>query len=214
MAAVNEARTYAGETGGERAARRRDRLVEATFALVADDGWRGLRIERICHRAGLNKRYFYESFEDLDAAVGALMSKLAEEAIATTVDALDPSAQPDEWVRAAVAALVGYAIDDPRRARVLFGATPAGEAASAHRTQAIRRIAAAAAAQGRTYHGIAGDPIVDLSADLLVGGTSHALLEWLDGRIDISRGQLIDDLTVLWQVVRRGAVAHARRRAS
>jgi AcrR family transcriptional regulator len=213
MASVKE-RTYAGQTADERAAQRRDQLLAATFALVAEDGWRQLRIERICLRAGLNKRYFYESFEDLDAAIGALMSQLAEAAIAVTVAALDPSAPPAEFVRAAVTALVGYATDDPRRARVLFGATPAGEAASRHRLEAIRRIAAAAAAQGHSYHAIADDPIIELSAALLVGGTSHALLEWLDRRIPVSREQLIDDLTSLWQVVSDGAAARAREKAA
>lgn len=215
MSAVTErpVRTYAGETGAERAARRREELIAATFAVVAEEGWRQLRIERICQRAALNKRYFYESFADLDAAVGAVMSKLAEDAIAVTVAALDPAAPADEWVRSAVTALVGHVVEDPRRARVLFGATPVGEAATAHRTEAIRRIAAAAAAQGRSYHAVADDPIIDLSAAVLVGGTSQAVLEWLDGNVAMSRTQLIDDLTALWRVVSDGAVERSRRRA-
>ena len=73
---VNETpgRVYGGRTGDERAAARRDALVAAAFSLVAEEGWRGVNIEAVCRRAALNKRYFYESFEGLDALYASTAS--------------------------------------------------------------------------------------------------------------------------------------------
>jgi AcrR family transcriptional regulator len=216
MSAVKDTprRPYAGETGHERAARRRDALIEAAFALVAEEGWRQLRIERICRRAALNKRYFYESFDGLDAVIGAVMRRLAEDAIDVTLAALDPSAPEEEFVHNGISALVHHVTDDPRRARVLFGATPAGEAASAHRAAAIRKIVAAVAEQGRSYGAIADDPVIDMAAAMLVGGTSQAVLDWLDEPRDIPREEFIDELAALWKIIGDGAAKRARRRAA
>ena len=75
-----QGRTYGGQTGDERAAARRDELVSSAFALVAERGWRELNIESVCRLAGLNKRYFYEGFRDLDGITAAVTERLAEDA--------------------------------------------------------------------------------------------------------------------------------------
>jgi AcrR family transcriptional regulator len=206
MAAVKEPapRTYGGESGDERVARRRDALILAAFDLVAEQGWRDLRIEHVCRAAGLNKRYFYESFKDLDALTGALMEWLTADVIEVTLAAMELDAPPDELVHAGISALVHHATDDPRRARILFGETPAGEAAMRHRTAAIRRLAAVAAARGRAIHDVEDERLMELSAGLLVGGTSQAVLDWIDGRLPVTREAFIDDLAALWLMVGDG----------
>jgi AcrR family transcriptional regulator len=214
MAPVKEIppRTYGGETGGERVARRRAALVEAAFALAAEEGWRALRIERICAGAGLNKRYFYESFKDLDALAAAVMRWLVDDVITVTLAATDPDAPQEEFIRTAISALVRNVTDDPRRARILFGATAAGEVESAHRTDAIHRIAATIAAEGRTMHEVSG-PVVDLTAAMLVGGTSQAVLDWLDGSLGTSREEFIEELVALWKTIGDGMALRAQKRA-
>lgn len=204
------ARVYRGQTGGERAATRAAALLDAAFALVAEHGWRQLSIEGLCRYTGLNKRYFYESFADLDAIIAALTTRLADDAIEVTLAALDPDAGSDEATRSAVSALVVHLTDDPRRARVLFGAVPAGDAAAGHRAAAIRHVIATAAAQGRSIHALADDPAVELAAAFLVGGTSQAVLDWLDGRAACSRRELIDDLVGFWQATGDRAAEQAR----
>ena len=206
-------RTYGGQTGSERATDRRDALRSAAFAIVAESGWRDLTIEAVCRRARLNKRYFYESFSDQDALIAAVTGHLAEEAIAVTLAAIAPAADPTQATRRAIAAFVAHLIEDPRRARVLFGAVPAGDAAAGHRAAAIRQVIATVAAQGRSIHALAEDPTVDLSAAMLVGGTSQSVLDWLDGRIDCHRDQLIEDLVALWQSIGDVASSRVRRRA-
>ena len=203
-------RVYGGQTAAERAAERRAALVDAAFAEVAAKGWRALRIETVCRAAGLNKRYFYEAFADLDALVGAVTAKVADDAIAVTLAALPDTTDQRRLVRAGVAAFVVHLTDDPRRARVLFGAVAADDAASGHRAEAIRRVIATAAMEGRELHRLGDDPIVELTAAMLVGGSSQALLDWLDGRLDYSREELIEHLAALWLSLGDAAAARHR----
>lgn len=39
-------------------------------------GWAALSARRICEQAGLTRRYFYESFDDLDALLGAAFDRI------------------------------------------------------------------------------------------------------------------------------------------
>ena len=198
MAAVKQpARTYGGETGDERAARRRRALLDAALDLVAEHGRQALRVETLCRQAGLNKRYFYESFPDLDAVVAALMQRLAEDAIAAALAARGTDHPDEAAIRRSVAAFVGHVTDDPRRARVLFGAVPAGDAAAQPRAVALHEIASIVAAQGRTAYGLRDDPRVDLAATVIVGGMSQAVLDWLDGHVGGTREAFVDELVAL-----------------
>lgn len=207
-------RTYGGRTSDERADARRAALVQAAFALVAADGWRALRIDAVCRAAGLNKRYFYESFAGgLDALIAALTHTLAEDAIAVTVAAIDPELPPSVVTRAAISVFVAHLTDDPRRARVLFGAVPAGDAAAGHQADALREIITRTAAIGRDLHAVPDGPFIATAAAMLVGGSSQAILDWLDGRIDGTQAQLVDDLVLLWQAIGDAADRVRRRDA-
>jgi AcrR family transcriptional regulator len=198
-------RTYGGQTSDERLQERRDALLAAAFALVAQDGWRALRIDALCREAQLNKRYFYESFEGgLDALIAELTRRLAGDAIAATLGAMDAGLPAQEAIRQGIAAFVAHLTDDPRRARVLFGAVPAGHAAAGHQADALRRLINTAATVGNDMHQLGADPLVDTAAAMLVGGTSQALLDWLDGRIASDQAQLVEDLVVLWQAISDG----------
>lgn len=209
-AAATPGRTYAGRTGHERADERHALLVDAAFAHVAEHGFKGLSIDALCRRAALNKRYFYEGFADLDALVAAVTTKTADDAIAVTLRALAGPGSTDERSRRAIQAFVVHLTDDPRRARVLFGAVPAGDAAAGHRTAAIRQVISTAAAQGREVHALDDAPIVGLSAAMLIGGTSQAVLDWLDGRVECTRDEFVDDLAALWRGITDTTVALAR----
>lgn len=206
------ARTYAGETADERTTRRRRALLDAAVELIASRGWRDLRIDRVCQDAGLNKRYFYESFASIDDLAGAVVDYVAEGAEGMLAAPLDLSLPTHELSRATIAALVHHLTDDPRRARVLFGEMSSSEIATARRAGTIRRLTEIIASQGRLIHDGEPheEPIVSLTASLIVGGTVRAILDWLDGHIALSQDQLIDDLAALWDVTGNGARAYAR----
>lgn len=208
-------RTYAGRTTAERVADRRTALIAAAFELIAEDGWPQLRIERICRRARLNKRYFYESFGDLDEVIVAVLDELASSTIAVTLAAMDRPGGLSDRVHAGISTLVHHVVDDPRRARVLFGETSASEAAARHRTNAIQQIVTAATAQGRSVHDLkdSSDPHIDLAAALLIGGTRQAVLEWIDGELHEELEPFIDDLAALWLAVGENSAARTRSRS-
>jgi AcrR family transcriptional regulator len=206
MAAVKvretPSRVYGGQTGDERAAVRRDALVAAAFSLVAEEGWRGVSIEAVCRRAALNKRYFYESFQGVDTLISAVTTWLADDAIEVTLAALDPELPRDESTAQAITAFVEHLTDDPRRARVLFGAVPADDAAAGLRAAAIRRLIAIVEEHGRSIYAVSDeDPAGELSAAMIIGGTSQAILDWLDGRAACPREELVDHLISLWLAI-------------
>lgn len=65
-------RPYAGESRAAREAGRRERLMTAAITVFGTTGFRDATVGGVCDAAGLNKRYFYESFatlEDLLCAV-------------------------------------------------------------------------------------------------------------------------------------------------
>lgn len=71
-ARTDPSRPYAGKSRATREAARRERLIGAAIAVFGTTGFRDATVGGVCQAAGLNKRYFYESFatlEDLLCAV-------------------------------------------------------------------------------------------------------------------------------------------------
>lgn len=206
-------RVYAGLTPAQRQAERRQALLDAALDEIVSAGWRQLRVETVCSRAQVNRRYFYELFSDLDDLAGALVDQLAQDAIAAC-SAVPADTPMPEFARATLDAFVRHLTDDPRRAQVLFGEMISSAAVDAHRAAALRRIADDVAAHARRTHpaGKNDDPIAELTSSVLVGGTARAILDWLGGKIPMPRDQFIADLAFLWLITGEGAIAHAERR--
>jgi AcrR family transcriptional regulator len=191
-------RVYAGESADVRRARRREDLLDHALTMLARNGREGLSVSGLCAAAGLNARYFYESFANTDEVVEALVALLADESIGCAIAQLPDAAPSREDARNGVAAFVDFLTDDPRRGRVLFGAVPAGSAAAKHRDRTLHRFIAVASAHGRDIYGLEEDPRIDIAAAMVLGGTGQALLDWFDGRIAIDRSEFIDELAETW----------------
>ncbi|MCC3331471.1 TetR/AcrR family transcriptional regulator [Nocardia abscessus] len=189
-------RVYAGKTMQQRVEQRRAAIIDAAIAVVAEQGWRHLSVERICESAGLIRRYFYESFADLDALTVAMIDALADELL-TLVVRNDLTAPRADLIRTMVGQVVDYGVEHPNKVRVLFGEMSTTDAAAQRRRAAIGRIVQILAADGRVIHH-ADDPLIDLTAALLVNGSVATLLDWLDGTITMTKRQFIDGLTVVW----------------
>ncbi len=202
-------RVYAGTTASDRAAARRARLVDAAVVVLAEGGWRALTVEAVCRGAGLNKRYFYESFAAVEDVGAALVSRTEEGILAATrpleasgLHELDPAALSVASARYAIGGLVRYLADDPRVARAVFVELAGSAEANKLRIAMMRRIAERVAAAARDFHGIDEDrPAARVAAALLVGGTIEAFLTWLDGRLDLTVEEMIEMLAELWAVV-------------
>jgi len=211
------ARSYRGTSAEERRSARRAQLLAAGLDLLGTDGYQGTTVRAVCARARLTPRYFYESFEDLDALLVAVFDRLVGEASEIVLRAVDETAHDARAkARAAIEGFVRFATDDPRRARVMFVEAVGVEALMRRRSAAMSLFAKVIADRGGEFYGAPADadPVLELTASLLAGGLTELLVTWLDGRIAISREELVDDVTELFVATGEGAVAIARRRAA
>jgi AcrR family transcriptional regulator len=198
---------FAGLSPDQRRAQRRQLLLDTAFELLASEGWAGTSVRAICAANDLNPRYFYESFENLDALVVAVYDGLLGELRTELVRALDEAA-PDvrSQVGAAVAAVVGFVVDDGRRARVLFVEPLGNEAVNRRRVRAGYELMSFlnqdATSRGR---GPQGDPIGATTSAALIGGLSEILTAWLAGQIATDRAGLVDDVSALFGAVVQAA---------
>ena len=169
--------------------------------IFGTNGYRAATIDHICARAGLSKRYFYESFPDSEALLLACYERCCEEFHDAMVAAVT---EAPETIEAQVrAALVGYfsAIDaDPRGARitlleVLGVSTTVDEVYAAQR----RRFAS-------SIEALAGDafstsklpkPQLDVIAQGIFGVVTSVATQWLLDHRRRPRAQLIDATYVL-----------------
>jgi len=209
-------RTYRGTTASERQAGRRERLLDAALELLGTHGWSETTMRGVCREAHLNPRYFYESFADLDALLLAMFDRAAA-ALTEQILAAHVAAPDDGPARAhaAISAFVHHVSDDRRLARILFIEALGNPALARRRHDATDVMAERSARLARETYGIAEDPdhISDIAATLLVGGIAELIVAWLNGRLTITRDQLIEDITELFVVTGEGAIAIAQKRA-
>lgn len=112
----DEGRPYAGASREARASARREQIVAAGLSLFGTRGYRATTVGAICETAGLNKRYFYESF----ATVEDLLCEVYERVVAdlrTSVLAGGGDDAPT-MLRGFVDGFLGWAQSNPVWARV------------------------------------------------------------------------------------------------
>lgn len=191
---------WSGLDQDERRARRRSLLIEAGFDLLGTEGAAGTTVRAVCQRAELNARYFYESFEDIDALLIAVYDHvLAGLHAATSSVAASPDMAPLVVARIGIGAIVRFIDEDRRRARILYVEALSHAALNRHRREtdiaAITSLEQAAVEAAGSWP--EGEKVSRIGAAMLIGGMSEVLLDWIDGRIDVSREQLVEDLAVL-----------------
>lgn len=183
---------------------------------MAANEWRSATVDKVCAAANLNKRYFYESFIDLDALSAAVVDDIAEDVRAATVGAAAAAAQQPLEVQAAagVAAAVRALVDDPRRARVLLGGVAASPELHRHRTEVMHRLTDVLIDHGRSVHGVEleTDPLASVAPAFIVGGTAEAILSFVSGDVGLSLDEFIAQLGSLWFITGNGAAQVARAR--
>lgn len=208
---------YGGQSAEQRQAERRAQLIEAGLELMGTEGWSATTVRGVCGRAKLTSRFFYESFEDIDALAVAVFDQVVEETTTKVVEAVEATSGEDAetQVRAAIGTFVRCLTDDPRKARVAFIEALGSEALLRRRLETMGTFANLIATQARSsYRTPASEgPLVDLTARLLAGGLAELMITWLEGDIEMGRDQLIDDCVALFVATTEGAMSLARRRS-
>ncbi len=210
-------RPFLGESAEARISTRRRILLETAFNMAAESGWKGLSIHQLCQEAGLNKRYFYESFAGLDELGAALIDDLAEQLIATGQAAVQSGLQQGfdtmALARHALRHSIGWLVDDPRRARMMFSMASDNPRALVHRQDVIRKFAQTLSIFSIEYHQ-ADEPhvIAKVGSALLIGGTIEIIVSWLDGQLEVSLDELVEDVASFWVAVGNSAIDLTKKR--
>jgi AcrR family transcriptional regulator len=207
---------WRGTTAEERVLPRRRKLVQAGFEMLGEHGQAGTTVRGVCARANLNPRYFYESFDDLDALLRAVFDDIMAETTELTLAAI--AAAPDTAeakTRAALDACIRHITNDPRRIRIVL-AEAADGVLGRQRAAIVDRTAEMMADQAATFFGIDRRDKLLISATLMItGGIGELLVAWSNGSTELTVDELIDHATLMTVGTSRamGALAERRRAA-
>jgi AcrR family transcriptional regulator len=183
---------YRGVSAQDRAAERRERLLEATLAVWADPQV-STTMTNVCARAGLTERYFYESFANLEVAQTAVLEQVAGEIEQVTHRAAeDAGTEPVARAMASVSAFVQLLVDDPRKGRVTIVEAAAMPSLRPRRAELLRHFAHRTAQAARELDlsprsGADGE----LAGLLFIGGVAELVTAWLDGAVDATPDDLV-----------------------
>lgn len=208
---------YAGVPASERTQARRGQLLDAALDLMSEGIWRSTTVAGLCTRAGLHKRYFYESFTDLDEVARAVVD-LAAEAVATTALVTYASLSEDETLeiraKTTLDAVIRVLTEDSRKAQILFGPVTASLNTMEYRALALDGLTTILVENARTIHDVEleADTLATVTPSFLVGGTGDAILAWTRNPRRSSVEQLVEDIAFLWLLTGNGAADEARRR--
>jgi AcrR family transcriptional regulator len=199
-------RAYGGLSAQERQAQRRAALLAAALHVIGTEGHARLTVAGLCARAGLNERYFYESFRTLDEVLVAVFDEVIAELAGEIVTAI--AAAPDETrakARAAIAAAVELLTDDSRKTRVVFVEALAARALVARRAEVARTFVALIVGQAQQFYGaetaLRIGSWAEFAAAHLLGGLAETMTAWLRGDLAITRDELIERSTDLFVLV-------------
>ncbi len=199
QSSVTALRTYAGEQGDERVARRRQQLLDAALETLGSSSGGTISVRGVCREAKLTARYFYESFTSTDDLVAATYDRVVDEIVVNTSTAFSRPAEIHERVRNAVAAIVDVIDGDRRKGRLLFSPTLVSATLANRRLAATKTLAALTAQSAQAaaggHHTASAAEVA--TAYYRVGGLGNLLAAWLDDRVRMLRGELIDTCTGL-----------------
>lgn len=199
-------RSYGGQTAHERAAGRRERLVEATIASLAGQGEAGTTMTAVCAGAGLTERYFYESFVSRDEALVAALDAAASRIAQTAVTAVAESdGDPVDRVRAGLSAVLDLLASRPELGRVVVLESSANEALRRRRHELLAWFGDIVAEEARTIFGAQAWPAdrARLHAVAFVAGLGELVAAWLLGELGLTPERLVEIGTDLFGATAR-----------
>ena len=187
-------RPYRGVPADDRIAARREALIDAALEVFAAEGWAGLSARRVCEQAGLTRRYFYESFDGIDALLGALFDRITGEVTAAVRTAAgEGAASRAEVVERAVSAGLDVVASPPSKGRFLAVAQTAGSTIAEHRARSIDDLAVIV--EGALSTDGDGRPIrsgeARITAIIAVGAILSIIDSWLAQEVDLSREEVV-----------------------
>jgi AcrR family transcriptional regulator len=197
-------RDYDGKTAAERVAERRAKLVDAGIELFGEHGYAGTSIRAVLRQAGLRDRYFGESFADLDALLAAAYVELIDEEVAASRAAIESTSGPSDGARAMIDS-ISRGLDENRgHARIkLREVFSGGPMVAVQRQEGLRKLAQLVADLLPPADGVDDRQRILLGVGVVAAADAY-LLAWLDGELDVSREDVVDLVTQVFDSVAAG----------
>ncbi len=194
-------RAYRGVAPLERVEQRRAQIVDAAVDVFGTVGYGAATVDHICARAGLSKRYFYESFTDREALLLACYERCADEIHSAMVSAVVGADDTiDAQLRAALTGYFGAIEADQRRARItlleILGVSPTIDAAYAAQTERFAS-SVEVLADSSFKASVLTKPQLHVIAQGIIGAVTTIATQWLLDHRRRPRAQLIDAAHVL-----------------
>ena len=192
---VSRGRPYAGASREARERARRERIIAAGIELFGTVGYRAATVGAVCETAGLNKRYFYESFATLEDLLCEVYQRVVAD-LRAAVLASDGESAP-EVLRGFIAAFLDWAQANPVEAKVhLFE---------------VLGVSSRVDELYRSYARSIGEELVDrltavssgpaltagnrrILGDVLVGAGVQIVVDWVISGYEPPREELLDDI--------------------
>jgi AcrR family transcriptional regulator len=195
------ARPYRGVEAGERLAARRNQLLAAGLDLLGADNQdfdlqSELTVRKVCQRAGLSARYFYESFTDKDEFVGCVFDWVVAD-LAATIAAAAATGTPHEQALAGMTHVVRTIDSDARIGRLLFSTHLANPVVMRKRAESSALFALLSGQHAVDILRAPANDRVKAGAHFAVGGVGQTLSAWISGDVQMEPDELADHLAAL-----------------
>lgn len=152
----------------------RERLFGAMAEVVAERGYQGATVRALLGRAGISRKTYYELFADKEECFLAAYDEAVEHVLGLIVEAYAEGSSPEDRVRRALEAFLGFCAEEPAVARMcIVEVLAAGPRARERRAATMARLAELVEGALRELRG--DDRLGTLAARALIGGV-HELI--------------------------------------
>jgi AcrR family transcriptional regulator len=190
----------------------RTRLLDATFAVVAEEGYRRMTVRKVSGRAGVSNKTFYDLFSDREDCFLAAFDYAIDQIATVVVPAWEGERDWAAGIRAGLGALLGFLDEEPALRKLVFvEALGAGPRVLARRAEVLDALAGAVD-EGRKG-AKAGGELPPLTAEGIVGatfGVIYARLSPIEDRPAPPIAALLNQLVATIVLPYRGHAVAAR----
>lgn len=194
-------RAYAGVPAAQRRALRRAALVAAGLDIVGTQGSARLTVAGLCARAGLNERYFYESFASLDDALLAAFDEVCNEILSLAAQVIeDTPGTPEQRVHAVMQTFVDLVVTSPEKGKVAVLKASAGSPLRIRRNELIEVFADFVAREADELYGDRtwSADRARLFGIVYIAGFAELIGSWLNRDVELSPAELVETATDLF----------------
>lgn len=207
-------RRYGGVDPEERQRQRKARLIEAALAVFGEKGFHPATVRDVCKEAKLTSRYFYESFDSMEALFRSVYGAISRQLMQATIVALAQCPpDPEKLSEAAIRAFLEFIQEDPRRARVgLIDALNVGEGMNSLANKASQDYAQLVGAFVSQFFPNLAELGLNptIIADGLVGSSNRIATQWVAEKCKTPLDEVLHNCVSIFkaciEMARRGAI--------